>query len=194
MNPQIKADFDLLLNNRFEALTDYTDVEDRWYKLKVLTQKVAEQVLGLTKSKPRLWISDKTIELVENKRPLLSGPNEPLKNARKLVKQSSCSDRGKYGSQMVSDMQQVAESHNLRKTFKLLREATGKSPISTNSLKDKTSNLIQTEKDIERWKENFSELLNPSKAPCDLPEFQSAPKEPYLMINSHRHLLIFCGH
>jgi hypothetical protein len=40
--------------------------------------------------------------------------------------------------------------------------------------------LIKTEKDhLERWKERFSKLLNPTKAPFDLPHFQSVTKKPY---------------
>jgi hypothetical protein len=113
LSSQIKADFELQLNNRFEALTDYTDIEDRWSKLKVVTQEVAKQVLGHTKRKQRLRISDKTIELVEKRRLLLNGTIEPLKNARKLLKQSARCDREQYWSQMASDMQQAAESHGL---------------------------------------------------------------------------------
>jgi len=104
---------ELQLSNRFEALTDYSDIVDRWFKLRVLTQEAAEQVLGHAKRKQRLRISGTTIELLGKKPPLLSGPKEPLRNARKLVKQSARSDREKYWSQMAFDMQQAAESHNL---------------------------------------------------------------------------------
>ncbi|KAK2707113.1 hypothetical protein QYM36_014964 [Artemia franciscana] len=73
----------------------------------------------------------------------LKNPN----NAHKMVKQSARSDRKKYWSQVASDMLQAAKLDSLRKTLKQLREATGKSPISTDSLKDIMDKFIQTEKD-----------------------------------------------
>ncbi|KAK2713351.1 hypothetical protein QYM36_009274, partial [Artemia franciscana] len=68
---RIRADLELQLSNRFEALTDYSDIVDRWFKLRVLTQEAAEQLLGHAKRKQRLRILGTTIELVEKKRPLL---------------------------------------------------------------------------------------------------------------------------
>ena len=34
---------------------------------------------------------------------------------------------------------------------------------------------------MERWREHFSELLNPVKPPCDLPAFSSAAREPHAL-------------
>ena len=178
--PEIKADFELKLSNRFDALNRLSLVDEEWAQIKIATQDVAEEVLGHTKRKQRAWISDHTIELVEKKRPLVGGAKEPLKVARKAVKQSLKRDREQYWSDLANELEQASRSHNSRKMFKLLKEATGKAPVTVDTLKDKSGELIRTEEGrMERWREHFSELLNPVKPPCDLPAFSSAAREPY---------------
>ncbi|KAK2724222.1 hypothetical protein QYM36_000920 [Artemia franciscana] len=124
-------DSDITINTTNTAATRVADADqvqkmpDSRSRQIIPTKKLkvgSWSVLGHTKRKQRLLISGTTIELLGKKPPLLSGPKEPLRNARKLVKQSARSDREKYWSQMAFDMQQAAESHNLRKIFKLLRE------------------------------------------------------------------------
>ncbi|KAK2715584.1 hypothetical protein QYM36_010236 [Artemia franciscana] len=86
--PETKAELELKLSYRFEVLKQLSDVDHEWAHIKTATHNIAEEVLGHTNRKKRIWISDHPIELVEKMYPLQGGAKEPLKEARKAIKLS----------------------------------------------------------------------------------------------------------
>ncbi|KAK2726901.1 hypothetical protein QYM36_007671 [Artemia franciscana] len=97
---------------------------------------------------------------------LNGGAKEPIKAARKAVKLSVKQDQEQYCLDSANELEHMSKNDNTKKMFKSLRKKiNGKIPSTANTLEGKCGEIIRSEEgQLERWREHFSELLNPVNA------------------------------
>ena len=108
---EIKEQFGITLWNKFEALTEITEetnIDDHWEKLKETWTETCEETLGKKKYKMKEWISVDTEKLIEGRRTLKQKINScndteekrqlqtEYRDADKEVKKSTKKDKRDY--------------------------------------------------------------------------------------------------
>eukprot|EP00105_Crassostrea_gigas_P028093 XP_011449635.1 PREDICTED: uncharacterized protein LOC105343838 [Crassostrea gigas] len=181
--------FKLLLQNKYQILQDhhtedYT-VESSWINIKELINTVCEEGIG-KKKKNKPWISQKTLEKIEERRKIHEQCLNAKTRSRKAkyetgyktkhreVKRSVKDDKRRYYEDLAIRAEAASEQRNMKEVYDITRQLSGKSSKSEKPVKDKNGNTLSTmEEQRQRWTEHFRELLN-SPAPETMTEIQPA--------------------
>ena len=182
-NPRIKYDisalqdqdrlntFNLNLQNRFEALTPSEDdtVEDSWDEIKTVFNEVSKETLGFKKNEQQPWISQNTINLMNERQIMrnrvLDKENEADKASynrlSKAIKKSAQRDKRSYTEDLATRAENAARQNRMKEVYDITRKLTGKFNKSSSHIRDKQGNLLKTDEDtLNRWSEHFNDVLN----------------------------------
>ena len=187
---EIKEQFGITLWNKFEALTEITEetnIDDHWEKLKETWTETCEETLGKKKYKMKEWISVDTEKLIEGRRNLTHKINScndteekrqlqtEYRDADKEVKKSTKKDKRDYQEGLATEAEEAAEKRDLSTLYKLTKTLSGKLNNTNNKpVKDANGNLISKEQEQrQRWADHFRELLN-RPPPTTTPEIPPA--------------------
>jgi hypothetical protein len=131
-------------------------------------------VLGTKKRQYKPWITAGTIGLIEERRELkhklIQAKTRSQKREfqqaynikEKQVKKSARTDKRRRVDEIAEEAEKAAERQDLKELYQKTRLLAGKSYNNQNKpVKDKEGNIIpKQEKQMERWKEHFQEVLN----------------------------------
>ena len=165
----------LELKNKFSIL-DAIPVDDLDEKNAVIQRaftETSQKILGHRKKQRKDWISDKTWDLIEErkakKHKLLACKSpearEQLSQEYKAknteVKKSSRRDKRNYIDNLTSEAQNAADRGDTRTVYKITKSLTGGFTNTSTIVKDKEGNTLAKEEDqLARWAEHFHEILN----------------------------------
>ena len=175
---QVRNQFQITLRNKFEILAQedhpaVTDINDDWNKVKMAYKDVSQEVLGIQKRKSTPWISQSSLDLIENRRLLkeqlicsLGADRHQLQeNYNRLnvcIKRSVRKDKRAYTEDLANKAQEAADKNDLRNLYQITKKLSGKNTKNSGAhIKDSDGNLITTtEETQQRWVEHFSSILN----------------------------------
>ena len=163
--------FKLNLHNRFEALTPTEDdtVEDSWAEIKTVFNEVSKEVLGFKKNEQQPWISQNTINLMNERQVMrnrvLDKENEAdkasYKRLSKAIKKSAQRDKRIYTEELAIKAENAARQNRMKDVYDVTRKLTGKFNKSSSHIRDNHGNLLKTDEDtLNRWAEHFNDILN----------------------------------
>ena len=174
--------FKLNLHNRFEALTPTEDdtVEESWEEIKTVYNEVSKEYLGFKKNEKQPWISQNTINLMNERQELrkkvLDTENEADKASynrlSKAIKKSAQRDKRSYTEELATKAENAARQNRMKEVYDITRKLTGKFNKSSSHIRDKQGNLLKTDEDnLNRWAEHFNDILNvpSSEEEVDIP-------------------------
>ncbi|KAL5260114.1 hypothetical protein ACHWQZ_G010287 [Mnemiopsis leidyi] len=97
----------------------------------------------------------------------------------KLVKKSNKSDDNNSALRMADDLEKVARKGQQHKVWKKIDVISGKKKKQSTSVRDRLGQLIaDPHAQKERWKEYFSELLNPPPREVDISDLEDVTPQP----------------
>ncbi len=152
-------------------------VEEKWTRIRdVVKEKMVEAAQKVEKVKRKEWLSQGTLDLVEEKRKAflelqqayqLGDADEEEKRRRKYqeknkeVKKAVRGDKKKWFEETAGKMEQAAKVGNSRSLFENVKKLTGQKRAEITKIQDKDK-VIQTKpKEIaEVFSEYFNKLLN----------------------------------
>ena len=192
---QTKDDFKLTLTNRFQPLQDLqqeeTNVNELWTRVKNTFTETCEEVLGLKKRSHQEWITQESINKIEERRTkkqaLINSKTraekvaaqEAYRTAHKEVKQCIQQDKENYLNDLAEQTEAAAANGHMRIVFQNTHRLAGKFSKPETSVKDRNGKTIfGKEEQLNRWKEHFQSLLNrppPDNPPEILPARNDLP-------------------
>ena len=162
------------------------DLESMWDDFKQGVSQVSMEVLG---QRPRRrkdrHLSQKTKDLLvergEFKRrdPNSDANRSEYSRLNKLVKKSSKSDDNNWALRMADDLEEAARKGQQREVWQKIYVISGKKKKQSAAVRDRSGQLIaDPHAQKERWKEHFSELLNPPPREADISDLEDVTPQP----------------
>ena len=185
-----KEEFTIVLRNKFDALqtlyTEDSDIDTRWNGIKDAFLTSCQDVLGEKKSENKVWISQKSLDLINERRKKKEVVNasrsraqkehakEDFRNKAREVKRSIKEDRENYINGLADKAEKAAANGHMRVLYQITKTLSGKYSKPQVTVTDKEGQVIYGEEaQADRWKEHFSELLN-RPAPVNPPNILPA--------------------
>ena len=181
-----KGEFQLQLRNRFQILADLgedTEVETHWKKVKEVFTTTCKEVLGEKKREHKEWISQRSLDLITERRKLKtevvgsrtrglkSKAQELYRMAAKDAKRSIKKDKEEFTNRLAEKAEKAATGGHMRILYQTTKTLAGKYGKPDVPVKDKDGKTIFGKDDqSKRWVEHFNSLLNrpPPSIPADI--------------------------
>ncbi len=95
------------------------------------------------------------------------------------MKKSSRTDDNNWALRMASDLEDAASKGHQREVWQKIYHIAKKKKKQSAAVRDRSGQLIpDPHAQKERWKEHFSELLNPPPQEADLSDLDNVPTQP----------------
>ena len=180
-------EYNVTLQNRFECLDSEVDLESMWDNFKQTISDVSMEVLGRRPRKIKeQHLSQKTKDLLvqrgqfKRRDPNSDANRSAYSKLNKLVKKSSKVDDNNWAIRVATDLEEAASKGQQREVWAKIKKISGKSKKKqATSVRDKGGRIItdpHNQKD--RWKEHFTELLNPPLSSVNLADLDGVPSQP----------------
>ena len=171
-DPQTRSVFDTTIRERFSSSAQcervpstHVDVslcEYQWQELKCGIKETMDSVLKEPFIKKKDWISDATLSLSSRARAARLANSANYKDLRRQATRSARRDRQAYWAEVAGLMESATNCGDYHQLYRLLRKASGKQVLPNTTLRDSAGSLIpDTESKVMRWRQHFSDLLNP---------------------------------
>jgi len=180
-------EYNVALQNRFECLDSEVNLENMWENFKRTVTDVSMEVLGKRPRKVKeRHLSQKTKDLLvqrgqfKRRDPTSDANRSAYSKLNKLVKKSSKNDDNNWALRVATELEEAASKGHQREVWARINMISGKGKKKQNTaVRDKDGKMITDphgQKD--RWKEHFTELLNPPLSSVDLSDLDSVPSQP----------------
>ena len=180
-------EYNVTLQNCFECLDSEVDLESMWDNFKQTISDVSMEVLGRRPRKIKeQHLSQKTKDLLvqrgqfKRRDPNSDANRSAYSKLNKLVKKSSKVDDNNWAIRVATDLEEAASKGQQREVWAKIKKISGKSKKKqATSVRDKGGRIItdpHNQKD--RWKEHFTELLNPPLSSVNLADLDGVPSQP----------------
>ena len=179
-------EYNVALSNRFDCLEPEVDLESMWDDFKESVSQVSMEVLGQrSRRRKDRHLSQKTKDLLvergEFKRrdPNSDANRSEYSKLNKLVKKSSKTDDNNWALRIADDLEEAARKGQQREVWQKIYVISGKKKKQSTAVRDRSGQLIaDPHAQKERWKEHFSELLNPPPREADISDLVNVTPQP----------------
>lgn len=164
-DPAIQQQFAVTVSNRFDVLSD--DDKTRWDNYKDEMNSIASTILGSSRKPKKDWLTQQTLDLVEQKRAArLSSNTDQYKVLTLQCKSQIKADKQKWADDMVNEAEIDLQSGRMRNAFASLKRLKCTTRKASSPIQRSDGSLVtdRTEK-LQRWAEYYSSLLNRPPAP-----------------------------
>lgn len=184
------------LQNRFQALEQMDDVEDKWTSFRQVMTEGAQETIGRRRGKRKeQWISDATWTLIDQRKETKKLRDQARTEEQnetaarryaeldRQVKRSCRVDKKAWLEKKCNEAQEAANLNDAKTLYRIVRELTGIRSSPNIPIKNKEGKMLLTkEEQNARWIEHFQETLNQPNPPA-LYDFESEPHQPLLDVN-----------
>lgn len=148
-----------------EADIDHSSVDKKALALSEIIKQAVEASIPLAEQPNKKWISEKTLELAQQKREVKAKTQESdamkakYKKLCNSVRTSSRKDKQKWLDKQCSDIEKYMGEYKTKEVFKLVKNINRKWQPKQAAIKDKEGKiLMDREKTKQRWTEYCSDL------------------------------------
>ncbi|XP_063691186.1 uncharacterized protein LOC134823581 [Bolinopsis microptera] len=182
------TEYNVALQNRFASLDNEVNLEDMWRNLSQTVTDVSLEVLGKRPRKAKeQHLSRNTKDLLiqraqfKRKDPNSDANRSEYSKLNKLVKKSSKLDDNNWAVRVATDLEEAASKGQQREVWAKIKKISGKNKKPQAScVRDKDGRKItDPQQQRDRWKEHFTELLNPPLSSVDLADLDTVPPQPH---------------
>lgn len=179
-NKDVMRQFNIELNNRFSNLEaeENETVDEKWTKIKNTINGTCNDILGTARKRKDPWISDRTWNLIEERRKLAQRRNQATDldeercirtayySKHKEVKRSLRKDKREWAENLAQEAEKAAAQSDTKKLYSITktlanRKALIKKPIKNNE----NETVVVTEEQLKVWADYFNKLLNQDPPP-----------------------------
>ncbi|XP_065571529.1 uncharacterized protein LOC136034323 [Artemia franciscana] len=172
---EMKTLLSVELSNKFETLVlhEDADCETIWESMKSCYQEVAESTIGYRPKLNDEWPSQKTWDLIAERKKIKSQlldahvpsvqihKQNDYRRIDKEIKKSARTDKRNYIEQKIIQAEDAAKRGDSRTLYKLTNETIGKKLIQDGPVRNSDDVLITERSAIdETWANHFEKLLN----------------------------------
>ena len=159
-NEEIKKEYRLRLQNRFQLLDEAHEIEAKWKLFKeALTNVTAEVVPRIQRTAKQPWMKKEILDLMEERRLVKNIDTEKYNEINKLIKKSCCEAKERWINEQCEE---VEKFRNTPRIYEKIKEIAGKRKSTGNScIKTKEGSIEIEEKNrITRWNEYIAQLYH----------------------------------
>ncbi|XP_018400790.1 PREDICTED: craniofacial development protein 2-like, partial [Cyphomyrmex costatus] len=133
--------------------------KEKWELVQKAYVESANEVIGIKNSTRKMWITNETWELIEQRRTLNQQLNQVrsdvtlarYNNIEKQIKKMARRDRRKFEENIINDAEVAAEQKDVRKTYQCIRRITSHF-TSILQIKNSDGHILTTEQQqLNRW-------------------------------------------
>ena len=159
-DPAFQQLFAVEVSNRFAALSE-EDKSD-WQIFKENFNKVATSNPGIAKPAKKPWISQSSLDLIEEKRSArLLGRTSELKRLTKLCRANIRQDKQKWADDIANEAEADLTTGRMKDAFSNLRRLRSAGPRISSPISLPDGTLVSDRRQkLMRWKDHYSDLLN----------------------------------
>jgi len=150
-------------------------LEESWDYMKSSIKDASLEVLGVRPKKKRdQHLSDATRRLLNErndlrKKKITEANTAEYSKVNKLAKKSTKNDDERWANRIAGELEQAASHGHQREVWQKVKVLQGKDKKPNAAVRDKDNNLVsEPVAQLERWREYFSELLNPEPTTVDI--------------------------
>ena len=178
--PVLKNSYQRTLASKIK-LSGYSDPNKCWADLSGAIQASGKAVCGeVTRVNKTHWMSQKSLDLLENRRNIPSGHqhNRLRREIRKKLKRSIRDDKKAWLADQAKEMEVAFASGNSSRLFQLIRATGGKRTSVSETITEEDGALIHSKtRRLKRWAEYFENQLSWPPATCNLQPAMLEPKQ-----------------
>ncbi|XP_063692787.1 uncharacterized protein LOC134824742 [Bolinopsis microptera] len=180
-------EYNVALQNRFDCLANEVNLEDMWDNFKQTVTDVSMEVLGKRPRKVKeQHLSQTSKNLIEQRGmfkrrdPTSNVNRSAYSKLNKLVKKSCKIDDNNWATKIATDLEEASKKGQQREVWDKIKKISGKKKKKVGmSVRDKDGHFItDPDSQKERWKEHFTELLNPPLSDGNLDDLDGVPSQP----------------
>ena len=190
-----KQEFELALKNRFQLLQDLeeTDIEEHWTKIREIFESTCKEELGPKTYKNKDWMTQESLDKVEERKRLKTKINNSRTRAEKLLAQQEYGEKNRevrkaiqkdkniYLEELAERAEKAAANGHMRIVHQITKTLSGKRSKPVMPVKDLDGkSIFDREGQLNRWRTHFCQLLNrppPDEPPDILPARTDLPIE-----------------
>ena len=159
-----------VLNRAAETEIEFDgDVNKALDQINAVILETAEEEIGFERKRTKPWISDKTLNLADEKRKARAERGKTVMKRRlynelcRKTKESAKSDKDRWIQEKCKEIQQSFDHSKTKKAYGLIKEIKKKYEPRMNNIKDKTGKLLTEKQEVtHRWVEYCKELYSDS--------------------------------
>ena len=180
-------EYNVAFQNRFDCLANEVNLEDMWDNFKQTVNDVSMEVLGKRPRKVKeQHLSQTSKNLIEQRGmfkrrdPTSNVNRSAYSKLNKLVKKSCKIDDNNWATKIATDLEDASKKGQQREVWDKIKKISGKKKKKAGmSVRDKDGHFItDPHSQKKRWKEHFTELLNPPLSDANLDELDDVPLQP----------------
>ena len=163
----IQQQFNVEINFRFAELIPIVDEmtpNDLWQKIKITTAKVAEEKLSCKRFRKKEWVSEETLDLIDESRNMKAhGKNSTIRNKKRnpAPSEGQCrKDKERYTEDKCATIVGLSKQGRTSEVYKEIRTLIKKFTPELNVIKNaKGETLTENDDILARWKEHCEGLF-----------------------------------
>ncbi|KAJ8375904.1 hypothetical protein SKAU_G00064840 [Synaphobranchus kaupii] len=154
-------------------VTEDETLEENWGKIKEVWIKSCEESVGRRKRQNKPWITQTTLEKIEDRKKLKNHLNSARTRGAKAkyqheyrekhleVRRFIRRDKRLFTDEMATKAETAASQGKMKELYDITKTLSGKHASPEKPVKDKNGRILTTSEDqMKRWAEHFRELLN----------------------------------
>lgn len=159
------------LRTRYEGVPNNS--RRQWKEIDHIFSESAKQHLGYPDRKRKVWISDNTWKLIEDRSLLKGAINAARTRASKsclqgqyttldrLIKRCARQDKRVWTENKASEAQAAADTHRTRDLHRIAKQITGNVSTTTHHLKDPEGGITSSrERQLAIWSDYYADILS----------------------------------
>ena len=161
-NQEIQNNFAIKVENKFQALTNLNDVENKWEALKQSINEAASEVIPQKrKETKRKWMKKEILEMMEKRRKLKTKPEE-YKIMHQNIQKACNLAKEEWLEEQCSDIEINYLCKNSKIMHEKIKDMTGrKGTTSTGCLRSADGKtLVEKSEKLARWSEYIGDLYD----------------------------------
>ena len=165
-----RAEYLQSIRSSFNHRKRHGNVEERWNEMKLAIVQSAEQHLHMKKKAQKAWITEKMLNLVEEKRRAFARWQEqrtdPEKRKEyvdlcKKVRRAVKGDKEKWLDGVMGDMEEDMRHNRQGRFYKKMKRLMGSRVAPLDRILDEAGQPVQqAEEKLSRWRRHFQKVLN----------------------------------
>src|SRR5277367_1491536 len=157
-------------------------VEEKWAQVSAVIHASAADTIGYARPRRRPWISDATLEAVDQKAAArLAKDTAEWRRLCGVVRAKTKADRKRYFNQLADEAEEGLNNNQLKGAYRAIKQISGRASASQQCPINKADGqpCASKEETLARWQEHYETMLNhpPATACPDLDREASSASE-----------------
>ena len=143
--PSITEDLHTALSNRLAALAVQENVDVEEKQISEAVRECASALCPLLRYRTQTWISDASLDLVEERRRAKLTDLEKYRRLNRELRRRLKNEREAHWNQVAADLEKAAAKHEYSTLYRTLRRLSGKTKATNDSIRKADGAFVRSD-------------------------------------------------